>query len=368
MAMVRKMSPVEGALLSLTCKALWARVTLQSTDILHNLQRCLRLDQTMHFLRMLEKDNCRYVICTACLKIHRRMKEESSFVRVGWGGTYGLRTCSDELGSVAMETNSADCLRIHREVVELLLRRATLGPEYGPSLDILLTSYVWDVWSVTHFKVMFSSAGNILRGRDHDDHLLLKTTYNFEVDLRRPVTEQVKDSSAGACHHDTPEQQKLIAKAVKSPNRSMALWTCSQCPTDMLVDISEIPGEVFSTINISVIRDAGSRGDHRLDIWRSQSYQILGRHSHRTSSFDRAANYAFGNRALHGLWDEAGKLGEAEEVDTILDTENTPAVPQNDGNEDSKKKDEGKEPQPKYSEALDSEDKHLEDLGKGLFD
>ena len=330
MALVRKMSPVEGVLLSLTCKALWARVTLQSTDVLHKVQRCLSLDETMHFLRMLEKDNCRYVICTACLKLHRRMKDETKFVRADWGYSYGLRPCTDELGSLAMKNKSPNCLQIPREIVELLLRRAALGRDFGPSLNILYTSYAWDVWSVTHFRVTFCSDAIILRGRDHHDHLLLKTSYSFEVDLRRPIGEQVKDSSAAACQHKTDDQHKIIAQAIKHPEKFLesenvrTLWTCSHCPTDMLVEVSEIPGEVFSTINISIIRDAGSRGDHRSSIWGSQSYQILGRHSHRTVSFDRNVNYPFGNQALHALWDEG--LAKAEEEDADLDPEKTPVI------------------------------------------
>ncbi len=323
MSLIRRMSPVEGVLLSLGCRSLWAQVTLQSTDVLRKLNCCLPLDQTMHFLRMLEKDGSRHVICTACLRLHR-WKIESRFVQLG-AISFHVRPCSSELGEILMNMQAGTELHIQRDAVELVLRAASSGPGHGLPLDVLRTSASWEVFGATLFKMHFWSDGLVWRNKDHDDRLLLKTEYNIEVDLRRPLNDQVMASRVGSCQHDAYGQQRFVVTSInkfetdQQSDQSRALRCCPHCPTDMLVQVSKIPGEVFVTIDVSAIRDVGSRGDHRARTWQAQSYDA-GRSSCNVGRehFDRSAPYPFGQRSLHIVWEEAEELARITEKMTEL--------------------------------------------------
>lgn len=361
MSLVRKKSPVEGVLLSLTCKSVWSQVKLQSTDVLYKLKRCLSLDQTIYFLRMLEKDSSRYIVCTACLRLHTRKKNEDQFVYFG-SITKPIRPCSSEIGVTTMQGKSLNFLRVHREAVELILRAAALGPKYGPSLAILKRSRGWDVFSVTHFKVKFNSVGAIARSRDGVDHLLLKGDYSFEVDLRRPLMDQISDASIGGCQHNPLNQKKSIVRAIEAAQASIrsdpfsALCYCPWCPTDVLYEVTRIPEEVFAKVDISVIRDLGPRGDHRSRIWESQAYEVMcGRLSDRqTGPFDRNANYTFHTESLHDVWEEAEGLAKVDERFSELTNEEALSVSMLNVS--------------KLRKGADADESDEEDMGEGLFD
>lgn len=307
MYLAQNMNPVEAVLLNLTCKTLWAQVKLHSGDVLRKLKRSISRDQTLHFLQMLEKDSTRYIVCTVCLSLHYRKKKESILVNISTYSDSGRR-CNGRLGAVIMRHDAPDSLYVHREAVELVLRAAALGPEHGPSLDILKSSRTWDVFSDTHFKVKFRSDGVIWRGKDDDDRLLLKTEYSFEVDLRLPVSEQISASSVQACQHDDHKQLRFVVKAIEHPKsplksgKSERFRGCAYCPTDMLVQVARIPDEKFATVEFSVFRDVGPRGDHRSKTWQAQSYTLLGSGGFQTPApFDRTAGYPFGMTKLDML-------------------------------------------------------------------
>ena len=74
MPSARDLKPSEAVFLSLTCKSLWAR----AKDSLYRLKRCAPLEDTMHFLQTLEKENNKYVICTGRMHHHYRLKDEQT--------------------------------------------------------------------------------------------------------------------------------------------------------------------------------------------------------------------------------------------------------------------------------------------------
>lgn len=130
-------------LLTLTCKTLWIQVTLRSSDVLHKLKRCTPLDETMHFLRLLERDNSRFIRCTVCFRVHYRMRHESK--RLANLGLYVAkrRRCSESWAAVHTPGPLGKRLSIYREGLELVLRAYELGPTFGLSLNTLQQ---WSRW------------------------------------------------------------------------------------------------------------------------------------------------------------------------------------------------------------------------------
>ena len=313
MKIIRNINPTEGILLSLTCKTLWARATLQSTDVLYKLKRCSPLDQTTHFLRMLEKDRSRYVACTLCLKLHFRLPDElQKLIQIGLFFNTP-RGCSQELGVVKTLGPITSRLQISREALELVLRSGALGADYGLVLGFLRKAFDWEVFSETHLKVHMESAASIVPvpGQDDSDgHLFLKITYSVEVDLRRDVFSQIKAAKIGGCGHVSSSSAEarymkwIIDRAVAAPTNSDVLAAVQSpcCPTDMFVKASYKPTEVFVRVDVTAFRDLGPRGDHKMEIWRRQVASDL------DQVYDRSMIYTFGNQPLQLLYERAQKV------------------------------------------------------------
>ena len=297
---IRNMNPAEGILLSLTCKTLWARAILQSTDVLDKLNRCSPLDQNVHFLRMLEKDRSHYVVCTLCLRLHfRHPCEIHLLIQIG-PFFEASRPCSKEMG-VFKTLGTVRRLHISREGLELVLRAGVLGSDYGLRLECLQRAMDWEVFAEAHLKVHMESAAKIVKvpgPHDSDRHLFLKTAYTVEMDLRRDVFGQIEAAKIGACGHnrrngeEASHIKQIIRRAVRAPTHSDAVFTAqfSCCPTDMIVQAIYKPTEVFVKVKLAVYRDLGPRGDHNMEIWRRQSGSDL-----MMTHYDRSMLYPFRN-------------------------------------------------------------------------
>ena len=315
MAIIQSMNPIEGVLLSLTCRKLWAQVTLQK-DVLQDLKRCSPLDETTHFLRMLEKDRHRYVACTACLTLHPRKRDEAKSMGTSVELRKG-RPCSEELGVIRTQGPFTKRLVVYRETVELVLRAGIWGQHLGLPLDCLRRWSEWEAFGAGRLKIRFRSDAAIVpvpvQGGGERAHLFLKTGYVVELDLRRSLAAQIKIAEIGGCRHEAKAESEHMIKAIATArsdpvNRRPAdVLRCPICPTDLMVEVFYKPREMFAAIHVTAIRDLGPRGHHEDAIWARQKTLYPLR-----NDFDRRTRYAFGNQMLHLLWESVQKPPDVE--------------------------------------------------------
>lgn len=101
----------------------------------------------MDFLRLLEKDNPRYVLCTLCLKLHSRLSRELEHQYLVDAKHFQTpRECGESKGSLHVG-ESLDPKVVQRETVELILRAASLGPKFGLSIDAVASNKKCDAYS-----------------------------------------------------------------------------------------------------------------------------------------------------------------------------------------------------------------------------
>ena len=194
MALLQHVTPTDGVLLSLTCKSLWAQVTLQSNDVLDKLKRTSSLDEILHFLKLLEKDDSSYTMCTFCFRLHSRSRHEHTTLIQTRESITKRRPCSEQLGVLRL-TGPYECrLVIYREAVDLLLRAATLGAEFGLQLDCMRQSFEREVYSTARMDIRFKcNAVTVpVPESEQSPHLFIETAYTVELDLRRSLYAQVK--------------------------------------------------------------------------------------------------------------------------------------------------------------------------------
>ena len=314
--LVQNMSPVEGVLLGLTCKSLWAQT--HRKDVFEDLKRCTPLDEMRHFIRMLEKDRCRYVACTACLRLHLRTSDEAmsmgSFVEL----PNRRRRCHDKLGVVKTNGPFSKRLAVYRETFELVLRVGVPGQHVCLPLKCFRQQNEWEYFGHARIKIHFKSDAAIIPvpvSRDGEGpHLFIKTIYFVDFDLRRALPDQIEGAEIGGCCHNHDAESKFIMDAIETARkdpltrRPLDVLRCSGCPTDMVVEVFYKAREVFAGVCLTAYRDLGPSGDHQGQIWVRQKALYV-----RNNDFDRGTKYAFGNQKLHLLWEDIERQVDVEE-------------------------------------------------------
>ena len=135
--------------------------------------------------------------------------------------------------------------------------------------------------------------------------LLLKTAYMTEIDLRRPVRDQVTISDIKVCNHSTAGEQDQMTEALQEVNfpgraSTATTYSCAACPADMHFYAEKQSGEVFATLVLRTWRDLDPRQRHSLRPWHAQTSSCP------HYSFDRARNgYAFGSLWLGDVFKKA---------------------------------------------------------------
>ena len=309
-------TPTGAVLLSLTCKKLWSQVNLYAEDVLYQARRCAELSETIQFLTLLEKDNRGLILCTACLKLHQRrdvvcyvLRSLNKFFTPG-------RKCSDALGTVKVGKLYAG-ESVTREAVELILRAASLGPRYGLSVKELNLEQSWEAFGIGRISVNLTSEARAVIAAPGIPCLVLKTTQKAEIDLRRPIDNQIESSKIVGCNHETTSERRHIAAALEEVAvftasqetvESSREYRCAGCPTDMRVLASKHGKEVFARLQVQTWRDLGPRGDHGSQQWQAQSAVW------KSKNFDRTQNgYLFGVQWLGSVYDTAKQSDSGQE-------------------------------------------------------
>ena len=305
-----QMPPTSAVLLSLTCKTFWSRVRLTKSDILHDVRRRSSLDDTNEFLTLLEKDNPSYVMCTICPTLHdrfnKRITREVTWLTRDSRFATVPRKCAEAAGLLSVGGSEKLYSEIpefvfQRELFELVLRAATNGPQYGLAINELKRALHWEAFSCCRLRVNLDTEAALIH-RDESLYLFLKGTYTVDIDLRRPLQEQVKSSGVRGCTHDLTYVRARIESVLiavdyergEDERQLRFVVRCASCPSDIVIDALKPRGEYFAHLNVSTYRDLGPRAVHGGDQYRRQVGAVKER-------FDRN-EYVFGNESLEGMY------------------------------------------------------------------
>ena len=145
-----------------------------------------------------------------------------------------------------------------------------------------------------------------------DHHLFIRTRYQVEIDLEKPLETQVEESEVQGCNHDIRRQRLQAVAALREvagerrhrgrPMFAQAMIQCDCCPTDFLCEARRKEDELFAELTVFAWRDLGGRGDHLAALWKMQVEPYYG-----STSFARAS-YQFRNQSLKELYESARQM------------------------------------------------------------
>ena len=200
-AILQELKPTHGIILSLTCKQLWRQVVSTPYDALHKARRCSKLSDRIEFLLLLEKDKPGYIICTMCMKLHKRINNESTVLVRDRDTWRRPRHCTSRGLNVGGYRNH---VTIDREAVELILRAASLGPAYGLDSSTLTRKIQYKTCSTSDIslEVSFDTEAMVVgHPLDIGPSLFLRTRYRVDIDLERSLDKQVEATDVKVCEH-----------------------------------------------------------------------------------------------------------------------------------------------------------------------
>lgn len=270
---------------------------------LHKARRCASLEDAVELLTLLERDLPKQVMCIICSKLHRRhMRDEAGTLIKD---TYRTgRACAQANKELSISAYP-HMLHVEREAVDLALRAALQGPQCGLDITAFTQTRHWNAYSVCKNAVKLDMEALVIR-----NHIFIMTTQTVEVDLRRSLDAQVKQSTIRSCGH-TPKADiesatdvlTLLSLNVNDLGAE-ASYKCRYCPTDAIMEASRLPDEVFASLSLKTYRDLGSRGAHTNREWNHHCES-----EYTKKEFQRdGGEYVFGLEDLCGVYEDAKAL------------------------------------------------------------
>ena len=313
--LLNRLTPPEGVLLSLTCKQLWSQVTLRSSDVLHRMKRCSSLDDVKYLLTRIERDNSSLILCSVCLRLHKRLIDEQDAFLNRKEVFHTGRNCTDSSGAVELGPIHYR-YKVYREAVESILRAASLGGEFDLHSDALKHSAQWKAWSKCPVSVSWECECLVIESDGDLPNLFVCTKYQTEIDLRRPISEEIQAGEIRGCGHKDLDEKRLMRNLLREAERThdtearegrdttepqsplRNYHQCPRCPTDMEASVKKKPGEVFAMLTVTAWRDPGTSGDHMATQWLQQVCYYS------SDDFSRHPAYAYGSEKLKDVYEK----------------------------------------------------------------
>ena len=245
----RYLDPIQTVVFAMTCKKIWSRVDTRTYGGIQNIRRCLDHNDITELLRLLERDCPNHFICYVCHKLHKRLRASHSYMNP-MNISKKTRSCAVLSGEMIVGryyTTKGKGLRIHREMLELLLRSIELGPKYGMSPETLTRSFAWKIRGVKTNQVQSRSEAKAVYDTENESfRLMLKTVYSHEIDLRIPFKEQVDNAHVKTCDHHDLREPRVITTILsmlttlhidtsKKARTISRVHVCGRCPSDTVL-------------------------------------------------------------------------------------------------------------------------------------
>lgn len=312
----------DAVLLGLTCKTLYNTMTNftplagtvgNSPRMVQRLNLETPKEERLAFLRSLEREIPRLLVCTFCVRLHPRAHDELEVCKRKYD-----TGCREQQRSVSLGwISAAREFKVRREVLDSVLRCAELGPAFGMSVQELQCQKTWKrTGKLRKAQISVQIEARVAYASGGTPHLLTRAQHSFDVDIEEDVKRQYEDFGPHTCVHDHRGSCKLAMTALsdmkecKSTAESSVVWACKKCPTVVRVKASRVSNRhLFPELTVSIWKDLGSRGSHRNRIWLSQSEDPL--RVLQKKYWDRS-QHVWENRDLDEVWNDAQNVVSLE--------------------------------------------------------